>query len=360
MRRRRRWRWCRRRRSIWSSRTTSPAMASATPPARSRSRLLFFLVLGRIDSCLSPCDEILVSARNFGFVAGWMDSLLFEFFFNFYLGWWNFGLWLVQVVRHLIAAGHDVHVVTGAPEFVFTTEISSPNLHIRKVLLDCGAVQADALTVDRLASLEKVPETYSNISTLLPATATTSTTLALAVLCFACGFVADWVIVWCGMQYHQTAVMPRESILRTEVEWLNTIKADLVVMLLRMLTPTTCSIFLICFYPGSPWIFTASEANVVLLVFGQVSDVVPVACRAAADAGIRSVCVTNFRLVFLWLLHARGQKEQWGCRVSFRIISYSLCGFPYYSKFMLTFCLGLYVSSVHSCYSYLTFICFAC
>jgi L-arabinokinase len=130
----------------------------------------------------------------------------------------------LEVVRHLIAAGHDVHVVTGAPEFVFTTEISSPNLHIRKVLLDCGAVQADALTVDRLASLEK---------------------------------------------YHQTAVMPRESILRTEVEWLNTIKADLV-----------------------------------------VSDVVPVACRAAADAGIRSVCVTNFRLVFLWLLHARGQKEQ--------------------------------------------------
>jgi hypothetical protein len=60
------------------------------------------------------------------------------------------------VVRHLVAAGHDVHVVTAAPEFVFTTEIASPSLHIRKVLLDCGAVQADALTVDRLASLEKV------------------------------------------------------------------------------------------------------------------------------------------------------------------------------------------------------------
>lgn len=27
----------------------------------------------------------------------------------------------------------------------------------------------------------------------------------------------------------------------------------------------------------------------------QVSDVVPVACRAAVDAGIRSVCVANFR-----------------------------------------------------------------
>lgn len=120
----------------------------------------------------------------------------------------------LEVVRHLVAAGHDVHVVTAAPEFVFTTEIASPSLHIRKVLLDCGAVQADALTVDRLASLEK---------------------------------------------YHQTAVVPRESILKTEAEWLNSIKADLV-----------------------------------------VSDVVPVACRAAADAGIRSVCVTNFSWDFIY------------------------------------------------------------
>ncbi|KAB5513784.1 hypothetical protein OIU78_023260 [Salix suchowensis] len=116
---------------------------------------------------------------------------------------------VVEVVRNLILAGHDVHVVTGAPDFVFTSEIQSPRLFIRKVLLDCGAVQADALTVDRLASLEK---------------------------------------------YSETAVKPRESILATEIEWLNSIKADLV-----------------------------------------VSDVVPVACRAAADAGIRSVCVTNFR-----------------------------------------------------------------
>lgn len=121
---------------------------------------------------------------------------------------------VVEVVRHLVAAGHDVHVVTGAPDFVFTSDIQSPNLHIRKVLLDCGAVQADALTVDRLASLEK---------------------------------------------YSQTAVVPRASILATEVEWLNSIKADLV-----------------------------------------VSDVVPVACRAAADAGIRSVCVTNFSWDFIY------------------------------------------------------------
>ncbi|KAJ7966020.1 L-arabinokinase-like [Quillaja saponaria] len=121
---------------------------------------------------------------------------------------------VVEVVRHLILAGHDVHVVTGAPEFVFTSEIQSPRLFIRKVLLDCGAVQADALTVDRLASLEK---------------------------------------------YSETAVKPRATILVTEVEWLNSIKADLV-----------------------------------------VSDVVPVACRAAADAGIRSVCVTNFSWDFIY------------------------------------------------------------
>lgn len=121
---------------------------------------------------------------------------------------------VVEVARHLVAAGHEVHVVTGAPEFVFTSEISSSNLSIRKVLLDCGAVQADALTVDRLASLEK---------------------------------------------YSQTAVVPRASILSTEVEWLKSIKADLV-----------------------------------------ISDVVPVACRAAADAGIPSVCVTNFSWDFIY------------------------------------------------------------
>ncbi|KAL4570227.1 hypothetical protein LXL04_025878 [Taraxacum kok-saghyz] len=121
---------------------------------------------------------------------------------------------VVEVVRHLILAGHDVHVVTGAPDFVFTTEVQSPRLFLRKLVLDCGAVQADALTVDRLASLEK---------------------------------------------YNETAVAPRASILATEVEWLNSIKADLV-----------------------------------------VSDVVAVACRAAADAGIRSVCVTNFSWDFIY------------------------------------------------------------
>ena len=62
-----------------------------------------------------------------------------------------------QVVRHLVAAGHEVHLATAVPEFVFTAEVRSPLLRIRRVLLDCGAVQADALTVDPLATLEKVP-----------------------------------------------------------------------------------------------------------------------------------------------------------------------------------------------------------
>ncbi|KAF1883776.1 hypothetical protein Lal_00012694 [Lupinus albus] len=137
---------------------------------------------------------------------------------------------VTEVVRHLILAGHDVHVVTGAPDFVFTSEIQSPRLIIRKVLLDCGAVQADALTVDRLASLEK---------------------------------------------YSETAVKPRASILEIETEWLNSIRADLVITL----------------HLSDP-----RKANTEK----QVSDVVPVACRAAADAGIRSVCVTNFSWDFIY------------------------------------------------------------
>ncbi|KAL0927730.1 hypothetical protein M5K25_001934 [Dendrobium thyrsiflorum] len=81
--------------------------------------------------------------------------------------------------------------------------------YILKVLLDSGIVQTTALTVDHLASLDKNLE---------------------------------------------TAILSRALILKTEVEWLKSIKADLVI-----------------FY------------------------VVPVECRAAPGARIRSICVTNFR-----------------------------------------------------------------
>ncbi|QHO23947.1 L-arabinokinase [Arachis hypogaea] len=40
---------------------------------------------------------------------------------------------VAKVVRHLILAGHDVHVVTAAPEFVFTNEVHSPCLFFRKI-----------------------------------------------------------------------------------------------------------------------------------------------------------------------------------------------------------------------------------
>eukprot|EP00850_Spirogloea_muscicola_P015467 SM000118S25610 [mRNA] locus=s118:402012:411493:+ [translate_table: standard] len=121
---------------------------------------------------------------------------------------------VVEVARHLVAAGHEVHVVTGAPAYVFEREIASPALRVRQVLLDCGAVQSDALTVDRLASLE---------------------------------------------QYRRTAVVPRDSLLTTEAAWLQSIGAHLV-----------------------------------------VSDVVPIACAAAARASVPAVCVSNFSWDFVY------------------------------------------------------------
>ncbi|KAK1577489.1 hypothetical protein Q3G72_022231 [Acer saccharum] len=60
--------------------------------------------------------------------------------------------------RRLCFSLRRLSLVTDAPDFVFTSEIQSPRLFICKVLLDCGAVQADALTVDRLASLKKGKE----------------------------------------------------------------------------------------------------------------------------------------------------------------------------------------------------------
>ncbi|CAD6338439.1 unnamed protein product [Miscanthus lutarioriparius] len=106
--------------------------------------------------------------------------------FAFYLTGHGFGhaTRAIEVVRHLIAAGHEVHVATAVPEFVFTAEVRSPRLRIRRAILDCGAVQADALTVDPLATLEK---------------------------------------------YREAAVVARESILMAEAEWLSSIKAELVV-----------------------------------------------------------------------------------------------------------------------------------
>jgi hypothetical protein len=46
---------------------------------------------------------------------------------------WLIQSWNWQVARHLCLAGHEVHIVTAAPEFVFTRDIPSRKLHSRKV-----------------------------------------------------------------------------------------------------------------------------------------------------------------------------------------------------------------------------------
>ncbi|KAI7735483.1 hypothetical protein M8C21_017841 [Ambrosia artemisiifolia] len=172
-----------------------------------------------------------------------LSASLNHLVFAYYVSGHGFGhaTRVVEVVRHLILAGHDVHVVTGAPDFVFTTEIQSPRLFLRKLVLDCGAVQTDALTVDPIASLEK---------------------------------------------YSETVVAPRASILATEVEWLNSIKADLV-----------------------------------------VTDVVSVACRAAADAGIRSVCIGNFSWDYIYAEYVMAAGSHHKSIISQIAEDYSHCEF---------------------------------
>eukprot|EP00899_Mesostigma_viride_P004106 jgi/Mesvir1/13697/Mv02130-RA.2 len=126
---------------------------------------------------------------------------------------------VVEVCRHLILYGCTVHVVTAAPDFVFYEQICSDRLHIRKKLLDSGAVQADAFTVNQTASLET---------------------------------------------YHDVVVKHRTELLQEERDWL-----------------------------------VASGVDVV------VSDVVPLACAAAAKAGIPAVCVTNFSWDFIYSEYIR-------------------------------------------------------
>ena len=82
-----------------------------------------------------------------------------------------------DVVGELCRRGHSVVVVSAAPQHVFVAEAAgAPGaLSFRKRLLDCGAKQADALSVDPSGSLEL---------------------------------------------YHATAVEPRETLLREEEAWL--------------------------------------------------------------------------------------------------------------------------------------------
>lgn len=113
------------------------------------------------------------------------------------------------MVRQLVAAGHDVYVVTAAPEFGVTTEIGSSRLHIRNVpqfVLDCVAVETDRLTVDRSASMDKV---FS-----VPFVRITRASPSSDDSCAG------------GVQ------VPRASILKSEAEWLEAIDANILVLII--------------------------------------------------------------------------------------------------------------------------------
>lgn len=55
---------------------------------------------------------------------------------------------LLQVAKHLLDRGHEVVINTAAPLEFFTSQLPHRQLRLRKVLLDSGAFQQDAFTVD--------------------------------------------------------------------------------------------------------------------------------------------------------------------------------------------------------------------
>lgn len=87
--------------------------------------------------------------------------------------------------------------------------------------MDCGVIQADALTVDRLASLDQV-----EVMTITMYE-TDTCFIYLASVFNHKGFSLFSFLFY--IQYVQTAVIPRASILAAEIEWLKSINADVVV-----------------------------------------------------------------------------------------------------------------------------------
>jgi len=99
----------------------------------------------------------------------------------------------VEVCRELVAAGHSVMVVSGGNGDVFVRGIGSVRMSFRRAVLDCGAVQSDALSLDMKGSLE---------------------------------------------MYASIAHDQRESLLETEAAWLRATRADLV---LSDVVPVVCT-----------------------------------------------------------------------------------------------------------------------
>ncbi|KIY94277.1 hypothetical protein MNEG_13684 [Monoraphidium neglectum] len=65
----------------------------------------------------------------------------------------------IEVCKHLVARGHSVTVVTGAPARVFLQQVPAARFTLRKAVLDCGSKQLDPFTVDSRGSLEEYHKT---------------------------------------------------------------------------------------------------------------------------------------------------------------------------------------------------------
>ena len=69
---------------------------------------------------------------------------------------------MLAVCRVLAERGDTVHIVSAAPPAVFSRDAgadAAKRISVRRAALDCGAVQLDAITVDRVGSLQRYKET---------------------------------------------------------------------------------------------------------------------------------------------------------------------------------------------------------
>ena len=97
-------------------------------------------------------------------------------------------LFILQVCRHLLNAGHSVTINTGAPLDFFRQQLPHQALSLRTLLLDSGAVQLDAFTVDMKSERHGQKQPYS----LCDITGDIKVTWKL----YRCYDTSSWMHVW--------------------------------------------------------------------------------------------------------------------------------------------------------------------
>eukprot|EP00854_Cymbomonas_tetramitiformis_P009687 gene9687-11483_t len=131
---------------------------------------------------------------------------------------------VAEVCRNLLILGHSVTVCTAAPEWVFrldAEEKHQEHLKFRKVMLDYGAKQADALSVDMVGSLEEYLRTsVEPRESLIEAERAwlTQEVIEVAGIPSTCVSNFSWDFVYAE---YLTAVGPGESKLRS-IAWQDT------------------------------------------------------------------------------------------------------------------------------------------